>query len=314
MVANTDYGTKASDNFPESFTIFPGARQYPNPGNVANLHRMARDIMPIFFDGVQISCSKGLAPNKTLFTNWILSRTYPSGFRIGGAYHWKFNGNVLETPSIVADINPSTLSSNFSVLYHPIPCIKIETKFQRLVTSQIYENLISMEYIGKSATLAINAYNADRKSGRMTLSYLRSISENLCLGSELLLEWLKDDLDARTALAVRYGKEKYVLAATVSNEALDISYWRQIHKSIQFGSSLAFNQRNEKAIGSICYQWEFKDALVRGMLDSDFAVGFMYKKTLPELACVFGLSLLFCVPNNRFAFGFTLDLDPGTKC
>lgn len=68
------------------------------------------------------------------------------------------------------------------------------------------------------------------------------------------------------------------MAATVSSEALDISYWRQIHRAIQMGTSIVYNQRTKKAIGSIFYQWEFRDAYIRGMVDSDWSVGFTYNR------------------------------------
>lgn len=90
------YGTPCGERkFPKSFTVTPGYRQYPNPGNVANLHKKTRDIMPRFFDGVKFTYKKGMAPNKMLTTSWILSHIYPSGFRIGGVYHCKMYGNIL---------------------------------------------------------------------------------------------------------------------------------------------------------------------------------------------------------------------------
>jgi len=77
---------------------------------------------------------------------------------------------------------------------------------------------------------------------------------------------------------LRYSINNSSLASTFSHEALDISYWHQVHKAIQLGSSLVYNKKKGRAIGSIFYQWEFQDAFVRGMMDSDWSVGFTYNR------------------------------------
>lgn len=57
-----------------------------------------------------------------------------------------------------------------------------------------------------------------------------------------------------------------------------MQYWRQVHDSIQIGSSLILNKQSSEAIGSIYYQWEFKDVYIRGLIDSDGSVGFTYNR------------------------------------
>lgn len=60
-----------------------------------------------------------------------------------------------------------------------------------------------------------------------------------------------------------------------------MQYWRQVHDSIQIGSLLILNAPT--AIGSIFYQWEFKDVYVRGLVNSDGSVGFTYNKYVVTL-------------------------------
>lgn len=62
-----------------------------------------------------------------------------------------------------------------------------------------------------------------------------------------------------------------------------MQYWRQVHESIQIGSSLKLNRTISKAIGSIFYQWEFKDVYIRGLIASDGSVGFTYNKFVVDL-------------------------------
>lgn len=69
-----------------------------------------------------------------------------------------------------------------------------------------------------------------------------------------------------------------VFAATVSPQAFDISFWRQLHDNIQLGTSVVYNDRLRSAVGSIFYQWMFNDTTVRGMVDSEWSVGFNYNR------------------------------------
>jgi mitochondrial import receptor subunit TOM40 len=70
----------------------------------------------------------------------------------------------------------------------------------------------------------------------------------------------------------------FSLATTLSKDAFDVTCWRQIDPSIQLASSLVINQRTSKAVGTICYQWQFKETIIRGMFDSDWSVGFTYTR------------------------------------
>lgn len=108
---------------------------------------------------------------------------------------------------IEADINPSTLSANFSFLYHPIDSIRIECLTQTgpypWSDCRTGDNVVSVEFIGKSSTSTLNVYNACRESGRFTVGYLQSITSRLALGSELLYEWFKGKRNAQLALCGR---------------------------------------------------------------------------------------------------------------
>lgn len=72
--------------------------------------------------------------------------------------------------------------------------------------------------------------------------------------------------------------EKMVVSATVSPQAFDVSFWRQLHDNIQLGTSVVYNERSRSAVGSIFYQWMFNDTTVRGMVDSEWSVGFTYNR------------------------------------
>lgn len=200
---------------------------------------------------------------------------------------------------IEADINPSTLSLNLACLFQPISCIRLQnqTRTGEYPYSKI-DNAFSIDFIGKTSTTTFNLYNKDR----LNISYLKSLTSHFIAGTEILFESIKGQLRAYTSVAFRYidfffdetkieninfkkyifnrmHKEKYNLTVTANtSQSFNMQYWRQVHDSIQIGSSLILNLPTSKAIGSIFYQWEFKDVYIRGLIDSDGSVGFTYNK------------------------------------
>jgi len=81
--------------FPKNFEKISGQSILQNPGNIDNLHKKTKDIMPVWMDGVTLGYIKKLKINKTLLCNWTLSNNTPSGFRIGGIYHARRKGNNI---------------------------------------------------------------------------------------------------------------------------------------------------------------------------------------------------------------------------
>lgn len=158
--------------------------------------------------------------------------------------------------------------------------VRIECKAQLEPKSKIQfnENSLSLEYIGKSSTSTFNLNSLGKENGLMTFSLLQSVTSRFAIGSELLMEWHKNVYGLTTSMALRYANEKSAYAATISTQALDVSYWCVLNKNIQLGLSLLCNNRKPAAISAIYYQWQFKDAYVRGMFNSDLGVGFSYNR------------------------------------
>lgn len=165
------------------------------------------------------------------------------------------------------------------MLYYPFRCLRIETELQRASVDEPLQTQTCIELCTSNSTLTANLYDVRTDSGRATLSFLRSVSDHLALGSELLLEWNQpNSIMTDTAFAARYRQHTFSLAATVSRQGVDVSYWQKLHRRIQMATFWAWQRKSEKSVGTICYQWNFPDAYVRGMFDSNLSVGFMYSR------------------------------------
>lgn len=182
------------------------------------------------------------------------------------------------------DTNPSSLASNFHFLYHPIPEIKIDSKFQTLPfpkIGHIKNSIATVEYLENRSTVSLNLYNPSLNAGKVTLGILYSFTKKFCGGLEILSSWneAKDPRhfsDISVALAGRYSFKKYSIATTISKHALDVSIWHQPRDFLQIGASLIVDSCMSKAVGSFGYQMDFEDAKINGMIDTDFSVGCTY--------------------------------------
>lgn len=100
-------------------------------------------------------------------------------------------------------------------------------------------------------------------------------------------------------------------------------------------SILVWQRKTNKGVGTICYRWDFEDAYVKGMLDSNLSVGFLYSKyvirdhfkvfndnfisfnfklyfsrTIQNLPISVAMSLLFNLYTTAFVFGLKFVIDP----
>lgn len=83
--SKTPPSTSTSTFFPPNLCRFPGSPLYPlNPGNISNLHKKTRDLMPQWIEGLSLRCAKNLDVHKTAYAEWMMGNSTPAGFRFGG--------------------------------------------------------------------------------------------------------------------------------------------------------------------------------------------------------------------------------------
>uniref|UniRef100_A0A182QXY5 Uncharacterized protein n=1 Tax=Anopheles farauti TaxID=69004 RepID=A0A182QXY5_9DIPT len=306
-VPDTRYGAR----FPWPFTWTTGVRQQPlNPGDVANLHERINHLRPRWFEGFQLNLTKGCGVNRTLGASWNLSHVTPTGFRFGGHFQRRCSDSVLTTPLVAFDVNPASLFANLVLLYRPVRSVGLALALQLQPGEQPFVDELSLQHTGLSRTSTVRCSMPGSLDWyRVSVDHLVSLNDRLCVGAEVLCECYRGEYNANVAFAGRYNRETYTLAATVSPEAFDVSCWQKVFTSLQLGSSIIVNQRQNRALGSVCYRLDHEDTIIRGSFDSDWNVGFTYSRKLTPAAYTICLSLLLCVPKNTFQCGFRIDLD-----
>ncbi|ALC47102.1 CG4520 [Drosophila busckii] len=301
----------AGCKFPRCFERYSGDSSKKNPGNVQSLHSLAHNVMPKFYDGVELNYYHRLAPNKYLTASWLLSHVKSAGFRFGGLYTLRVTDDFMLTPTVFGDIHPTTMAANLNMLYYPFKPLRLEAALQKAGEDAPVETQYTVEYTRPNDTWTANFYNVRNENGRCTFSVMRSLTQHWAIGGELLLEWNEPkSLMTDLAVAARYSHHNYSLAATASRQGLDVSYWQRIHPQIQMANMLAWNRNTRKTIATICYQWNFRNCSVNGMFDSDALVGFMWTKYVNHIPLQVGFSVVMSLPTDRFAFGMRFILDP----
>lgn len=305
--------------FPPNLTRYAGHREFLNPGNLTDLHRKCRAIAPEWLEGIHLTCRRQCSPHLAMLFNSTLSHTTPCGVRVGAQWSRALadDQNVMRSPFVHVDLNPSTLCTNVGLQYQPLKWLRAEVSAQVEpfgdATLLMPYNSARFDIIGGAFTGTLYAWNLQKNSGRLAIAYLQTLTARWSAGVEFCGEWNGNQSESSTALALRYARDGQCLAATASMRAFDVSYWRQLHDNIQIGTSVVYNERVKAAVGNVAYQWMFGDAVVRGMMDSEWSTGFTYTRVLRELCCNMGISVLFCVPTNKFACGLKFDFDANNR-
>jgi len=78
------------------------------------------------------------------------------------------------------------------------------------------------------------------------------------------------------AISNRYDFKKSTIAASLSKDLLDVSFWHQPNDLLQLGATFMLNAA--KARGSFFYQLDLRDAVIRAMLSTDLSVGCTYSR------------------------------------
>lgn len=305
----------------------PGAfHSFLNPGNLSQFHSQSQNIEPRWVDGLNWRLRNARSLNRVIYCNGVLSKFCPSGCRMGIIIRPKDSENdaVLKTPIFEAELNPYTIASNVSLLYHPIPSIrwKFSTKIRDRSKTDGSTSLldiskrftansaVSCEWFGKSKTISLEASDLTNNSASLTMSYVQNVSRSFAMGMETTLALVKNQNPAvRSSLAARYSTQDTTIAATGSLAplSLDMSYFHKVNKFIQMGSSVAYNHEIHKAIGAIFWQLDLYDAMIRFKLDSNGCVGLSYDRSIQNFD--FGASMLLNHKSNNVMCGLKFGFD-----
>lgn len=146
-------------------------------------------------------------------------------------------------------------------------------------------------------------------TGVVVLHFLRSITKNLAMGTELVYQaspQMPGGHMAFASLAGKYSTDEMTMALTAGNSgSIHASYYQKCSSNLQIGVELETNIKMEESVGSIGYEVDIAKGnfLLRGSVDSNMTVKSVVEKKLLPLPFTLALCSMINHRKNQFQFG-----------
>jgi mitochondrial import receptor subunit TOM40 len=199
--------------------------------------------------------------------------------------------------------------------YHFTP--KLQSKLQLALSSQPGHSMLQAEldYQGLDFTANLKAVNPSPvdSSGIFVASYLQSITSNLSLGVECVLQKPNSMIEeSALSYAARYAHDEGKAISTAQLQAggvVQVAHWRRIDAMVDAGAemSVVLGEKRE-AVCSVGARWEFSSASFRGMFDTKGRVMMVLEERLaPGFAVLMNGELDHWNGKSRFGLGLQME-------
>lgn len=284
-----------------------------NPGNFEELHKKCKDVLPVPFDGFRLAINKGLSNHYQISHTLNLS-AIPNGtsYHFGATY---IGGQQLSPteayPVILGDIdNAGSLSAQM------IHQLSSKIKGKCVVQTQQKEfAMIQMDADIKpwddcTYTLTLGNIDILGGSGIVVNHYLQRITKNLDIGAECLYHYGPGQEVAVLSLGARYLGDNWVAAAQANPGGWHASYYQKGNENVSVGVDYEYSSRLQDSCVSMGYQFDIPkaNAVIKGMLDTNWTVASVFEKRLQTLPFTFLLSGMINHDKNQCRFGFALQV------
>ncbi|KAI0362350.1 hypothetical protein OH77DRAFT_1584773 [Trametes cingulata] len=255
------------------FAAWRKSLDLPNPGTVENLSKEAKQTLlnNYAFDGARADLSKSLSMNpmfQVTHSFHLGSQTTPPTYHFGAMFandKLFMHGNVDHDGNLSARFNQGWSANNVS-------------KVQAQLSTQPGQSYLQMEqdYQGSDYSLnakAVNVSPADL-SGIYMGSYLQSVTKNLALGVETILQQQAPGLsDVGAAYLAKYtsSDRNWIATAQVQGPGvLQASYWQKLSEKVDVAAELQVMAApgRRDALATLAARYELRMASFRAQLDS----------------------------------------------
>ena len=238
---------------------------YKNPGPMEELHRKCKgmssyliwynlilwfslfffhclfklfseDIFPMPFDGAKVMLNKALSNHFQVSHNIVIgSAITPPGYRFGATYIGTKQLSLSEAyPIFFGEIDPSgNLNSRF--IHFIGNRLKLQVGAQ-IHNSKCVASQFNTDYLGPNYTASLVLGNLDpvNNSGVAVASYLQNVTNNLSLGSELVLQYNSPAVNSVLSVSGRYtSPSNYIVSGTLNNSGVQLCYYEKKNETLQ---------------------------------------------------------------------------------
>ncbi|KAG7092469.1 hypothetical protein E1B28_008821 [Marasmius oreades] len=266
----------SSNSFPLSlynrFSKWRSELGLPNPGSVENLQKEVKvvHLTNYAFEGGRADITKSMSMNPLFQVthSFALGSQNTSSYNFGAIFANEkvfLQGGVDHEGNVNARMNQGWTSSHV-------------TKMQAQISQQLGHNLLQLEhdYTGQDFNLnlkAVNPWPTDL-TGVFVGSYLQSITKNIALGTEWLLQRPTPNTSEMMAtyLAKYTSSDKSWIATAQAQPAgvLQATYWQKLSEKVEFAADLQLmaTPMRRDAVATLGAKYDLRLSTFRAQLDS----------------------------------------------
>ncbi|CAO3595076.1 unnamed protein product [Absidia cylindrospora] len=280
----------------------------PNPGKFERLHSEAKDtfVTNYLFDVAQANIVKELSGN------FHIQHQFSLGSQVMPPMYSFMSGYMTEKTMAQGTMDNDT---NLNAVVRHAWSARTATKIVAQLTHMPGQSMlqIDQDYTGSDFSCNIKAMNPNplELTGLYMANYLQSVTPNLALGTELVLQRPTSDLE-ETAMSLvgKYTGADYIATAQFQGlGAIQASYYQRINEKVEFGAELNVMVQNgrREAVATVGGKFDFRQATFRGQMDTTGKVSaVLEEKMAPGFSFLISGDLDHMKGQSKFGVGIML--------
>ncbi|KAI8082714.1 eukaryotic porin-domain-containing protein [Halteromyces radiatus] len=280
----------------------------PNPGKFERLHSEAKDtfVTNYLFDGAQANIVKELSGN------FHVQHQFSLGSQVMPPMYNFMSGYMTERTMAQGTMDNDT---NLNAVVRHAWSARTATKVVAQITHMPGQSMlqIDQDYTGSDFSCNIKAMNPNplEFTGLYMANYLQSITPNLALGTEVVLQRPTPDME-ETAMSLvgKYTGSDFVATAQFQGlGAIQASYYQRINEKVEFGAEMNIMVQNgrREAVATVGGKFDFRQATFRGQIDTTGRVSaVLEEKMAPGFSFLISGDLDHMKGQSKFGVGIML--------
>lgn len=262
-------------------------------------------LKPELFEGMRFDFNKVLNPKFVLSHSVLMGPTeIPSQsaetIKVPIA-NYEFGANFLD-PKLMLIGRMSDGRLNARVKWDLSDNLTFKSNAQLTSEPHMSQGMAILDYKGSD-------YRTQLQLGSGTLvgaNYIQSVTPHLSMGGEVF--WAGQHRKSGAVYGARYSTDKMVATGQVATTGMvALSYVQKASEKVSLATDFMYNYLSKDVIASVGYDCIFRQARVRGKIDSNFcSSAFLEERLNVGLTFVLSAELDHRKKDYKFGFGFTV--------
>ncbi|KAI8080846.1 eukaryotic porin/Tom40 [Gilbertella persicaria] len=295
--------------WPAWFTYQKGLLNLPSPGKFERLHgEVTKETFTAnyLFDGAQANIVKELS------ANFHVQHQFSLGSQVMPPMYNFMSGYMTERTMLQGTMdNDTNLNGVLRHAWSPSSVTKVVAQLTNMPGHSMIQ--IEQEVNGSDYSMNFKTMNPNplELTGLYMASYLQSVTQQLVVGSEIVLQRPTPDME-ETAMSLvgKYTGKDYIATAQFQGVgAIQASYYQRINEKVDFGVELNLMVQGgrREAVATVGGKFDFRQATFRGQIDTTGRVSaVLEEKMAPGFSFLISGDLDHMKGQSKFGVGIML--------